>query len=58
VAAPELPWTGQWELEPQDMWRLQSCLGLGSGSWSHRTRGGPEAALGWAAGAGEPQDTW
>jgi hypothetical protein len=33
-------------------WRPQSCPGLGSGSWSHRTRGGPGAASGWAAGAG------
>jgi hypothetical protein len=41
VAAPELPWAGQWELEPQDTWRPRSCPGLGSGSWSRRTRGGP-----------------
>jgi hypothetical protein len=52
VAAPELPWAGQWELEPQDTWRPRSCPGLGCGSWSRRTRGGPGAAPGWAAGAG------
>jgi hypothetical protein len=51
VAAPELPWAGQRELEPQDTWRPWSCPGLGSGSWSRRTRGGPGAALGWAVGA-------
>jgi hypothetical protein len=33
-------------------WRTQSCPRLGSGSWSRRTRGGPEAASGWAAEAG------
>jgi hypothetical protein len=33
-------------------WRPRSCLGLGSGSWSRRTRGGPGAAPGWVAGAG------
>jgi hypothetical protein len=52
VAAPELPGAGQRELEPQDTWRPQSCPGLGSGSWSRRTRGGPRAAPGWAVGAG------
>jgi hypothetical protein len=52
VAAPELPRAGQRELEPQDTWRPRSCLGLGSGSWSRRARGGPGAASGWAAGAG------
>jgi hypothetical protein len=52
VAAPELPQAGQRELESRDMWRPRSCPGLGSGSWSHRARGGPGAALGWAAGAG------
>jgi hypothetical protein len=45
VAAPELPRAGQWELEPQDTWRPWSCLGLGSGSRSRRTRGGAEAHL-------------
>jgi hypothetical protein len=57
VAAPELPRAGQRELEPQDTWRPRSCLGLGSGSWSRRTRGGPGAA---PAGQRElePQDTW
>jgi hypothetical protein len=48
----ELPWAGQRELEPQDTWRPWSCPGLGSRSWSRRTRGGPGAALGLAAGAG------
>jgi hypothetical protein len=52
VAAPELPRSGQRELEPQDTWRFRICLGLGSGSWSRRARGGPGAAPGWAAGAG------
>jgi hypothetical protein len=52
VAAPELPRAWQQELEPQDMWRPRSCPGLGSRSWSRRTRGGPGAAPGWAAGAG------
>jgi hypothetical protein len=52
VAAPELPRAGQRETEPQDTWRPRSCPGLGSGSWSRRTRGGPGAAPGWAAGAG------
>jgi hypothetical protein len=33
-------------------WRPRSCPGLGSGSWSRRTRGSPGAAPGWAAGAG------
>jgi hypothetical protein len=33
-------------------WWPRSCPGLGSGSWSHRARGGPGAASGWAAGAG------
>jgi hypothetical protein len=33
-------------------WRPWSCSGLGNGSWSRRTRGGPGAAPGWAAGAG------
>jgi hypothetical protein len=51
VAALELPRTGQRELERQDTWRPRSCPGLGSGSWSGRTRGGPRAAPGWAAGA-------
>jgi hypothetical protein len=44
VAAPELPRAGQRELEPLDTWRPWSYPGLGSGSWSHRTRGGPGAA--------------
>jgi hypothetical protein len=48
VAASELPRAGQRELEPQDTWQPRSCPGLGSGSWSHRTRGGPGAALGYA----------
>jgi hypothetical protein len=52
VAAPEMPRAGQQELEPQDTWRPQSCPGLGSGSWNHRTRGGPGATPGWTAGAG------
>jgi hypothetical protein len=51
VAAPELPWAGQRELEPQDTWQPRSCPGLGNRSWSRRTRGGPGAAPGWAAGA-------
>jgi hypothetical protein len=51
MAAPELPWVGQRELEPQDTWRPRSCPRLGSGSWSRRTRGGPRAAPGCAAGA-------
>jgi hypothetical protein len=51
MAAPELPGAGQWELEPQDVWRPQSCPRLGSGSWSRRTRGGPGVAPGWAVGA-------
>jgi hypothetical protein len=29
----------------------RSCPGLGSGSWTRSTRGGPGAAPGWAAGA-------
>jgi hypothetical protein len=37
---------------PRHTWRPRSCPGLGSGSWGHRSRGGPEAAPGWAAGAG------
>jgi hypothetical protein len=57
VAAPELPRAGQWELEPQDTWRPQSCPGLGSGSWSHRTRGVPGAAPGCVVHA-EVMDTW
>jgi hypothetical protein len=56
VAAPELPRAGQRELEPQDTWRPRSCPGLGSGSWSRRTRGGPGAALGYAVHA-EVMDT-
>jgi hypothetical protein len=51
VAAPELPRAGQRELEPQGTWWPRSCPSLGSGSWSRRTRGGPGAASGWAAGA-------
>jgi hypothetical protein len=51
VATLELPRAEQRELEPQDMWRPRSCPGPGSGSWSHRTRGDPGAAPGWAAGA-------
>jgi hypothetical protein len=51
VAAPELPWAGQRELSPQDTWRPRSCPGLVSGSCIRRTRGGPGAALGRAAGA-------
>jgi hypothetical protein len=47
VVAPELPRAGQRELELQDTWWPQSCPGLGSGSWSRRTRGGPGAALGY-----------
>jgi hypothetical protein len=46
AVAPELPRAGQRELEPQDTWRPRSCTGLGSGSWSRRTRGGPGAAPG------------
>jgi hypothetical protein len=56
VAAPELPRAGQRELEPQDTWRPWSCPGLGSGSWSRRTRGDPGAALGYAVHA-EVMDT-
>jgi hypothetical protein len=52
VVAPELLRAGQRELEPQDTWRPRSCPELGSGSWSCRSRGGPRAAPGWAAGAG------
>jgi hypothetical protein len=52
VAAPELPRAGQWELELQDTWWPRSYPGLGSGCWSRRARGGPEATPGWAAGAG------
>jgi hypothetical protein len=52
VVAPELPWAGQRELEPQDTCQPRSCPGLGSGSWSRRTHGGPGAAPGWAAGVG------
>jgi hypothetical protein len=57
VVAPELPRAGQRELEPRDTWWPRSCLGLGSGNWSRRTRGGPGAALGYAAHA-EVMDTW
>jgi hypothetical protein len=46
MVAPELPWAGQRELVPQDMWRPWSCPELGSGSWCRRTRGGPGAAPG------------
>jgi hypothetical protein len=46
VAAPELPWAGQRELEPQDTWWPRSCLRLRSGSWSRRARGSPGAAPG------------
>jgi hypothetical protein len=56
MVAPELSWAGQRELEPQDTWWPWSCHGLGSGSWSRRTRGGPRAALGWAVHA-EVMDT-
>jgi hypothetical protein len=56
VAAPGLPRAGQRELEPQDTWRLRGYPGLGNGSWSRRTRGGPEAALGYAVHA-EVMDT-
>jgi hypothetical protein len=35
----------------RDTWRSWSCPGLGSRSWSRRTRGGLGAAPGWAAGA-------
>jgi hypothetical protein len=56
VAAPELPRAGQQELEPQDTCRPRSCPGLGSGSWSRMTRGGPGAALGYAVHA-EIMDT-
>jgi hypothetical protein len=37
---------------PRHTWRPRSCPGLGSGSWGRRSRGGPGAAPGWAAGAG------
>jgi hypothetical protein len=57
VTAPELPRAGQRELEPQDTWRPQSCPGLGSESWSRRTRGGPRAALGYAVHT-EVMNTW
>jgi hypothetical protein len=56
VVAPELPRAGQRELEPQDTWWPRSYPGLGSGSWSRRTRGGPGAALGYAVHA-EVMDT-
>jgi hypothetical protein len=46
VVASELPRAGQWVLEPQGTWRSRSYPGLGSGSWSRRTRGDPGAALG------------
>jgi hypothetical protein len=52
VVVPELPRAEQRELEQQDMWRPRSYPGLGSGTWSRGTRGGPRAASGWAAGAG------
>jgi hypothetical protein len=51
VVAPELPQAGQWELGPRDTWQPQSCPGLGSRSWVHRTCGGSGAAPGRAAGA-------
>jgi hypothetical protein len=57
VAAPELSQAGQRELEPQDTWRPRSCPGLGSGSWSRRTCGGPGAAPGCAVHA-EVNHTW
>jgi hypothetical protein len=56
VTASELPRAGQRELEPRDTWRPRSCPGLGSGSWSRRTRGDSGAALGYAAHA-EVMDT-
>jgi hypothetical protein len=56
VVALELPRAGQRELEPQDTWWPRSYPGLGSGSWSRRTRGGPGAALGYAVHA-EVMDT-
>jgi hypothetical protein len=56
MAALELPWARQQELEPQDTWWPRSCPGLVSGSWSRRTRGGPGAALGYAVHA-EVMDT-
>jgi hypothetical protein len=58
MAAPELSQAGQREreLEPQDTWRPRSCPGLGSGSWSCMTCGGPRAALGYAVHA-EVMDT-
>jgi hypothetical protein len=52
VATPELPRAGQRELVPQCTWRPRSCPRLGSGSWCHMARGDPEAASGWATGAG------
>jgi hypothetical protein len=55
--ALELSRAGQRELEPHNTWQPRSCLGLGNGSWSRRTRGDPELPR-----AGqrelEPQDTW
>jgi hypothetical protein len=57
MAAPELARTEQWELEPQDTWWPRSCPGLGSGSWSRKTHGGPGAALGYAVHA-EVMDMW
>jgi hypothetical protein len=32
VVAPELPWAGQRELEPQGTWRPRSCPGLEAGA--------------------------
>jgi hypothetical protein len=57
VVAPELPRAGQRELESLDTWQPWSCPGLGSGSWSRRTRGGPRAAPGCMVHA-EVMDTW
>jgi hypothetical protein len=54
--APELPRAGQRELEPHDTWWPWSCPRLGGESWSHRTRGGLGAALGYAVHA-EVMDT-
>jgi hypothetical protein len=57
MVAPELSRVGQRELEPQDTWRPRSCPGLGSGSWSRRTRDGLGAALGYAVHT-EVMNTW
>jgi hypothetical protein len=53
--ALELPRAGQRQLSPQDTWRPRSCPGPVNGSWVRRTRGGPGAAPGRAAGVGSAE---